>query len=261
MLIADEVMEDRLEQLSPEALRSVSVGFEGRSPADILRWGLDNFAPDIALATGFGPEGVVLMHLLSQIAPETTVFYLDTDLLFPETYALRDQLAARLGLRLTRVHSGLSLEAQAEAHGPALWAQNPDHCCYLRKVEPLRRYLATKRAWITAIRRDQTVQRAGAGLVEWDRVNGLVKLNPLAQWTHPQVWAHIVEHRLPYNPLHDQGYPSIGCWPCTRAVAHGADPRSGRWAGLDKTECGIHFQPASVSSSAGSPGSGPADFR
>lgn len=227
--------------LTGDYLRQIGLEFEGRAPEEILRWGVETFGPDIALATGFGPEGVVLMHMLSQIAPDVTIFYLDTDLLFPETYALRDELEARLGISFTRVHSGLSLEAQAAQNGgPALWGRNPDLCCQLRKVAPLRRYLATKRAWITAIRRDQTAARGAAGLVEWDRANGLAKLNPLAAWNHKQVWAHIMEHKLPYNPLHDQGFPSIGCWPCTKSVAEGDDPRSGRWVGKNKTECGIH---------------------
>jgi phosphoadenosine phosphosulfate reductase len=227
--------------LTPDHLRQIGLRFEGQPPEEILRWGVNTFGPDLALATGFGPEGVVLMHMLSQIAPDATMFYLDTDLLFPETYALRDQLEARLGVTFTRVHSGLSLEAQAAQNGgPALWGRDPDLCCALRKVAPLRKYLATKRAWITAIRRDQTKTRAAAGLVEWDRTNGLAKLNPLAAWNHKQVWAYVMEHKLPYNPLHDQGMPSIGCWPCTKSVAAGDDPRSGRWTGKDKTECGIH---------------------
>jgi len=226
---------------TPRALKAVGDLLEGRSPEEVLRWGLDAFAPEIAMATGFGLEGVVLMHYLSQIAPETTVFYLDTDLLFPDTYLLRDELEARLGLRFTRVHSGLPLEAQAEAHGPELWARDPDLCCRLRKVEPLRRFLADKCAWITGIRRDQTRARANAGIVEWDRVNGLVKINPLAGWTAEQVWAYIHAHDLPFNRLHAMGYPSIGCWPCTRPAAPGENPRSGRWAGFAKTECGLHW--------------------
>lgn len=225
-----------------ETLKPISDDFEGRPPEEVLRWGFETFAPDIALATSFGPEGIVLMHLVSQMAPETTVFYLDTDLLFKETHDLRHELETRLGIRFTRVHCGLSLDAQAAEHGPALYSREPNLCCHLRKVEPLRRFLATQRAWITAIRRDQTVHRANTGLVEWDRTNKRVKLNPLVNWTSKQVWAHIMEHRLPYNPLHDTGYPSIGCWPCTKPVTEGADPRSGRWAGLDKTECGIHLQ-------------------
>jgi phosphoadenosine phosphosulfate reductase len=226
---------------TPALLKEMSDSLEGKSPETILRWGLENFAPDIALATGFGPEGVVLMHLVSRIAPETTIFYLDTGLLFKETYELRDRLQEHLKLRFTPV-SGLSVEEQAEQYGPRLWSYEPNQCCYLRKVAPLRQFLSTQQAWITAIRRDQTRQRANAGLVEWDKANKLVKLNPLAHWTSQQVWAHIMAEKLPYNPLHDQGYPSIGCWPCTQAVAAGADPRSGRWNGFTKNECGIHLQ-------------------
>jgi phosphoadenosine phosphosulfate reductase len=210
-------------------------------PEEVLRWGFRHFAPGIALATGFGPEGVVLMHMVSRLRPDTTVFYLDTGLLFPETYALRDRLAERLRLRFTRVSTELTLEEQEERHGPELWAREPDRCCRLRKVDPLRRFLRTQGAWITGIRRDQTAHRASAGVVEWDRANGLVKLNPLAAWSQEEVWTYLHLFELPTNPLHERGFPSIGCHPCTRAVAPGADPRSGRWQGLGKTECGIHL--------------------
>ncbi len=226
------------------SLKPVSDQLEGRQPQEILEWGVDNFAPGLALATGFGPEGVVLMHQLALIAPETTVFYLDTALLFPETYALRDALAERLGLTFTRVSTRLSLDAQAAEHGAALWSRDPNQCCQLRKVQPLREYLAFKDAWITSIRRDQTANRASAGIVEWDHANGLVKINPLAAWTKAEVWAYLHHHALPYNTLHDQGYASIGCWPCTRPIAPGEDERAGRWSGFGKTECGIHLTPA-----------------
>ncbi len=228
-------------------LKLVSDHFEGFRPEEILQWGFDTFAPGLALATGFGPEGVVLMHMVSQIAPETTVFYLDTELLFPETYALRDRLAERLGLTFTRVATRLTLEEQARVHGDALWSRDPNQCCSLRKGQPLREYLAFKDAWVTAIRRDQTANRANAGLVEWDSANGLVKLNPLAAWSKSDVWAYLHIHELPYNPLHDQGFKSIGCWPCTRAEAPGEDDRAGRWSGFGKTECGIHLKPAGPS--------------
>lgn len=233
-----------VEDWSPEKLKAISDGFEGQSPETIMRWGLENFAPELSLATGFGPEGIVLMHLLFKISPETTIFYLDTDLLFPETYELRDELEAHLGIKFTRIHCGMTVLDQEAEYGPRLWSYEPSTCCRLRKVEPLRKYLATQKAWITAIRRDQTAHRAKAGLVEWDKANGLVKLNPLAGWTAEQVWDHIYKHNLPFNRLHSFGYPSIGCWPCTRPVAEGDDERSGRWAGFSKTECGIHL-PAS----------------
>lgn len=237
------ITEIKTAEWTPEALKAVSDRFEGHTPGEIVRWGFETFAPQIALATGFGPEGVVLLHLASQINPEATFFYLDTDLLFKETYKLRDQLEERLGIHFTRIHCGISLNEQAEQHTPALWSSDPNLCCQIRKVKPLRDYLATQNAWIAAIRRDQTKARANAGIVEWDKANGLVKLNPLANWTQDMVWDHIHTNNLPYNPLHDEGYPSIGCWTCTRPVAAGEDPRAGRWAGFNKTECGIHLQP------------------
>lgn len=229
---------------TPEALRQVRETYDGASPQQILRWAFDTFGPDVALATGFGPSGVVLMHMAAQIQPETTVFYLDTDLLFEETYALRDSLAEQLGLTFTRVEATLSLEQQAETHGPALWERDPDRCCFLRKVAPLRRFLAGKQAWIAGLRRDQTATRAHVEVVEWDRAHGLVKLNPLAHWTEEELWSYIHLYELPYNPLHDRGYPSIGCRPCTRPVRSGEDARAGRWAGRAKTECGIHLAPS-----------------
>jgi phosphoadenosine phosphosulfate reductase len=169
------------------------------------------------------------------------VFYLDTDLLFAHTYELRDELVKRLGVRFERVHSGIALPEQALRHGDSLWTRDPDTCCQIRKVIPQRKFLANYQAWITGIRRDQTAFRANTALVEWDYANKMVKLNPLAAWTSNQVWDHIRFNELPYNPLHDYGYPSIGCWTCTKAVAAGEDPRSGRWAGQAKTECGIHL--------------------
>jgi phosphoadenosine phosphosulfate reductase len=225
-----------------ERLKAVGDGLEGETPETILRWGLENFAPAISLATGFGPEGIVLMHHVMQIAPETTIFYLDTELLFPETYELRDELEARLGIKFTRVNCGLTVEEQESQYGPRLWSYEPNACCQLRKVEPLRKFLSTQNAWITAIRRDQTAYRSNAGIVEWDKTNGLVKLNPLVNWNSDQVWNYIYENQLPYNKLHNLGYPSIGCWPCTRTVGAGEDARSGRWSGFNKTECGIHLQ-------------------
>jgi phosphoadenosine phosphosulfate reductase len=171
-----------------------------------------------------------------------TVFYLQTDLLFPETLELRDRLTEKLGIQFTEIRPDLSLEEQAQEYGETLWQRNPDLCCQLRKVEPLRRLLAGKKAWITAIRRDQSPMRASTRVIAWDRANNLLKISPLAGWTREQVWTYLYEHDLPYNPLHDQGYPSIGCYPCTLPVAAGGSERSGRWVGTGKLECGIHIQ-------------------
>lgn len=221
-------------------IQSVAARLENAYPEDVLEWTFDTFGDGAALATGFGPSGVSLMHMLSRVRPDATVFYLDTDLLFPETHDLKRRLSDRLGIRITRVHSGLSLQEQGQQEGMNLWRTNPDRCCFLRKVQPLRQFLSTKDAWITGIRRDQSWTRRGIGVVEWDRTHELVKVNPLAGWTEEQIWTYIELHDLPYNVLHDRGYPSIGCIPCTKPVDEGEDARSGRWQGHEKLECGIH---------------------
>jgi phosphoadenosine phosphosulfate reductase len=223
-----------------EDLKVISDEFETAPPEVLLRWAIEEFGPDVALATGFGAEGCVLVAMLSGINPATRIFYLDTDLLFPETYILRDRLEARYGVRFERRATRLSLNAQAAEYGERLWEREPDLCCRLRKVEPLREMLSGLRAWVTAIRRDQSPGRAGIGLVEQDEKFGLIKINPLAAWSTRDVWNYIAEYDVPYNPLHDQGYPSIGCVPCTTPVQIGEMPRAGRWRGLDKSECGLH---------------------
>jgi phosphoadenosine phosphosulfate reductase len=228
------------EETTDEDWRVISDEFEAASPEVILRWAVEEFGSDVALATGFGAEGCVLVAMLSAISPGTRIFYLDTDLLFPETYALRDQLEARYGVHFERRTTKLSLSDQAAQYGERLWEREPDLCCRLRKVEPLREMLKGMRAWVTAIRRDQSAERTHAGLVERDRKFGLVKINPLAAWSARDVWNYIAKHDVPYNPLHDQGYPSIGCVPCTTPVQIGETPRAGRWRGTGRRECGIH---------------------
>ena len=220
--------------------KAISDEFEGGSPEAVLRWAIEQFSPDIALATGFGAEGCVLVAMLAAISPGTRIFYLDTDLLFPETYALRDQLEVRYGVHFERRATSLSVEDQAAKYGERLWEREPDLCCRLRKVEPLREMLQGLNAWVTAIRRDQSPARADISLVERDEKFGLFKINPLAAWSARDVWRYIVKHDVPYNALHDQGYPSIGCTPCTTPVQIGEIPRAGRWRGTGKSECGIH---------------------
>lgn len=233
----------RAQEWTLETLKLQTDDFETASPRDILNWSLDTFGVGLVMATGFGLSGIVLAHHLARLSPETAIFYLETDLLFPETYTLRDRLAARLGLSFLPVHSGISLERQHQEQGPNLWAHSPDQCCFIRKVLPLRRFLADKTAWVTGLRRDQSPARAHTRIVEWDGAHGLVKINPLAFWTKKEVWRYIHQHDLPYNPLLDDGYTSIGCMPCTRPIAPGEDARAGRWSGFAKTECGIHAQP------------------
>jgi phosphoadenosine phosphosulfate reductase len=224
-------------ELKPNA---EAVWLDNAEPEDVLRWAVDEFGPDIALATGFGAEGCVLVAMLSKISRDTRIFYLDTDLLFPETYALRDQLETRYGVRFERHATRLSLSDQALKYGERLWERQPNLCCQLRKVEPLREMLSGLRAWVTAIRRDQSPERANIRVVERDEKYGLLKINPLAAWSTIDVWRYITKHDVPYNPLHDRGYPSLGCVPCTTPVRLGETQRAGRWRGTDKTECGIH---------------------
>jgi phosphoadenosine phosphosulfate reductase len=222
-------------------IESAADRLEGAGPSEILAWAFEEFAGrGIAIATGFGAEGMALIDIAVRIEPNPSVFFVDTEFLFPETYSLRDRVERRYGIEIKAVRTGLSPEHQAAVYGPALWQRDPDLCCQLRKLEPLREALRGLDAWVTAIRRDQTAERAQARVVEWDARWQLVKINPLASWTRRDVWSYIAKNNVPYNPLHDQGYPSIGCTNCTRAAARGEEERSGRWAGRAKTECGLH---------------------
>lgn len=211
----------------------------------VLSWAFDTYGENVAIATGMGVEGMVLVDIASRINPDLKVFTGDTEFLFPETYDLIDRVESRYGIKIERIFSQLTPEEQEREYGPRLWARDPDRCCSLRKVEPLRRKLATLDAWVTAIRRNQTPERAGAKKVDWDNKFDLVKINPIADWTTQMVWSYVLKHNVPYNVLHDRNYPSIGCMHCTRAVQPGENPRSGRWSGFGKTECGLHTPAAS----------------
>jgi len=213
---------------------------EQETAEEILRWTFHNFGRDVAISSAFGAEGMVLIDMAARIQPDFRLFTIDTEFLFPETYRLMEQVESRYSIHIEKIYSLLSPEEQERQYGAALWSRNPDQCCNLRKVEPLRRKLAELRAWITSIRREQTSFRAGAGKIEWDAKFGLVKINPIADWSSKQVWRYLHEHQVPYNALHDQNFPSIGCTHCTRAIRPGEDARAGRWSGFAKTECGLH---------------------
>jgi phosphoadenosine phosphosulfate reductase len=213
---------------------------ESWSAEDVLTWAAATYPGRITLATGFGAEGCVLIDLVARLGLPIDLFTLDTGLLFPETYALWADLERRYGITIRGVKPAQTVEQQAVTHGPALWEREPSRCCAMRKVTPLLGTLDGFDAWITAIRRDQTSARAHARAIEWDSRFELVKINPLVRWSKADVWAHVQAHDVPYNSLHDLGYPSIGCAPCTSAVAGGEDDRAGRWRGTDRTECGLH---------------------
>jgi len=226
--------------IADDEVLALAEKFEKAQPQTVLRWAIDEFGSEVALATGFGTEGCVLVDMIAKIDATARIFYLDTDLLFPQTYELCNQLAARYGVSFERRTSQRSLEQQALRHGEKLWERDPDLCCRLRKVEPLKEMLTGLQAWVTAIRREQSVTRANTKVVERDAKFGLIKINPLAVWSKRDVWRYILEHNVPYNPLYDLGYSSIGCTPCTTPVQINEDQRAGRWRGFQKTECGLH---------------------
>jgi phosphoadenosine phosphosulfate reductase len=238
-----EVMKEEIGELQTAA--------EGWRPEHVLGWAFDTFGEGVAISSAFGAEGMVLIDIASRVRQNFRLFTLDTEFLFPETYNLMDQVEQRYGISIERVYPLNSPGEQERTQGPALWQRSPDLCCNLRKVEPLQRKLGELQAWITSIRRDQTTARASAGKIEWDQKFGLVKINPIADWSSKQVWQYIREHDVPYNELHERNYPSIGCTHCTRAVRPGENPRAGRWAGLAKTECGLHVIQAAAQSAGG----------
>ncbi len=228
-----------------EVIAQAAAALDGAEPEAILAWAFARYGDGVTLACSFGGvSGMVLMDMVQRLQPSAEVFYLDTDYLFPETYAMVEAAPQRWpGARVVGYKTDVTPEQQAAQHGAALWERDPDLCCEIRKIEPNRRALAGKQAWISGLRRDQSAERADTPAVQWDAKFGLVKLNPLINWDEKRVWAYIFANNVPYNPLHDQGYPSIGCTNCTKAVAPGDDPRSGRWSGQDKTECGLHTEP------------------
>jgi phosphoadenosine phosphosulfate reductase len=224
-----------------EQIADLQNAAETWTPQRTLAWAFETFGNGVAISSAFGAEGMVLVDMASNVRKDFRLFTIDTEFLFPETYSLMDRIEEKYGVKIEKVLPVLSPEEQERTHGAALWSRNPDLCCNLRKVEPLRRKLSELSAWITSIRRDQTSARAAARRIEWDANFGLVKINPIVDWTSKQVWRYIHDHDVPYNELHDQNYPSIGCTHCTRAVRPGEDPRGGRWPGFAKTECGLHI--------------------
>ncbi|HEY6400713.1 MAG TPA: phosphoadenylyl-sulfate reductase [Blastocatellia bacterium] len=222
-------------------IKQLSRRFEAAGIEEILEWAAERFSPRLVMTSNFGAEGVVVIDHLARVAPRTPIIYLETGFQFAETDQLKERLRARYGMNIVRRRARLTVEEQDRIHGERLYEREPDLCCRIRKVEPLAEALKGYNAWVAALRRDQSPTRANIGVVEWNARHGLIKINPLAAWTRQQVWDYIVSHELPYNPLYDDGYASIGCVPCTRRVAAGAHERSGRWDGEKKLECGIHL--------------------
>jgi phosphoadenosine phosphosulfate reductase len=212
---------------------------ESMQAEDVLRWAYDQFGDRMCLTCSWQRQSSVLVHMVAELGLEIPVIELDTQILFPETYATRDALVARYGLKLIRPDI-LPLSEQHKREGPNLWERDPDRCCHIRKVEPLERALKPYDAWVTGIRREQSLSRADAPKVEWSERLGAWKIQPIVDWNSKRVDAYCLVNEIPVNPLHAQGYPSIGCMCCTRPVQAGEDERAGRWQDSDKIECGIH---------------------
>jgi len=225
---------------TPEMIAEAAQRLDGKPAEEILRWAVTTFYPKLTMGTSFGPEGNCIIHMLAAIEPRVRIFNLETGYQFKQTLQLRERIKDRYGIEVEYIKPELTVAEYELKHGQPLYNKDPDQCCFDRKVLPLRRAAVGYKAWISAIRKDQTTHRGKADVVQWDAKFGLVKINPLLTWTKKDVWSFVIKHDVPYNPLHDEGYPSIGCWPCTEPVEAGADERSGRWKGQAKKECGLH---------------------
>lgn len=223
-----------------EFFRQESLRLETATPEEVIAWAVRRYFPKLTMATAFGPEGCLILSMLAKIEPRVYVFNLDTGYQFKETLELRDRIAERYRIEVDLRRPELSVEEYERLNGGPVYLRDSDKCCRERKISVLHRAVKGYVAWMSGIRRDQSPHRAGAPIVGWDKKFGLVKISPLANLTSNDVWKRIVDENIPYNPLHDQGYPSIGCWPCTRAVLSGEDERAGRWSGTAKKECGLH---------------------
>jgi phosphoadenosine phosphosulfate reductase len=226
---------DRYRSLAVDAGRQ----FEDAPPEDVIRWAVSEFGDKFCITASMADA--VLIDIASRVAPDVNVVFLDTGYHFPETLETRDRVAKRYQVQVHTILPRQTVAEQDAMFGPKLHDRDPDACCSLRKVEPLRRALDEYAAWASGIRRDETALRRKIGVVEWDRKRSMVKVNPLACWTQAQVDEYIIANDVEVNPLVYDGYPSIGCAPCTRRVLPGEDPRSGRWAQSPKTECGLHL--------------------
>ncbi len=224
---------------SAEEIDKLSEEFESKTPQDIIKWAVDTYWPQVALSSSFQTQSVPLLHMASRIRRDLLIFFLDTGYHFWETALFREQLASHWHLNILDVYRNTRWDEFARSRTRSLPVEDPNLCCYIHKVEPMQRALKDMKAWISGIRRDQTSVRAQAKILELQD-DGLLKVNPLLNWTKADVKNYSEEHHLPAHPLFQRGYRSIGCAPCTVAIGVNDDERAGRWAGRGKTECGLH---------------------
>ena len=226
--------------LTTEDVSQLARHFEPLRAEELVAFAAEQFGGSMVLTCSWQLGTSILVHMTREVAPQTRLVEIDTGLLFAETHETRQRLVDHYGLEVETLRPGQSVEQQADAHGARLWEREPDRCCGMRKVEPLERAIRDADGWLTGIRRDQTEQRARAPKLVLDARRGVVKVQPLVDWSERDCWRYIHKNGIPYNELHDRGFPSIGCTPCTRAAGSGEDARAGRWAGSAKSECGLH---------------------
>ena len=222
---------------------------ESATTLELLDWIWETFGKNAAFGTAFGKEGCALIDLSMRHGFEFDFFTLDTGYFFPETLKLWRDIETRYGIVIRAVRPAMDISKQDTKYGAKLYERDSDSCCYLRKVKPLDDALKGKQAWLTGLRRAQSPSRAATPILEWDSDRSLIKVNPLANWSTSELESYLDAQQVLVNPLHAQGYPSIGCQPCTSQVKHGEDERAGRWRGSGKTECGLHVSPNNPSNS------------
>lgn len=227
--------------LSVQELEKYSGNFEARTPQEIIQWAVDTFWPDVAMSSSFQTQSMPLLHMVSQVTHALPIFFLDTGYHFWETLMFRERIIAEWGLNVIDLHRDSRWDVFARQRTRTLPIDDPNLCCYLHKVQPMQAALQNVKAWITGIRRDQTSVRSQAKILEMQE-DGLVKVNPLLNWTRTDVERYSEEHHLPAHPLYEKGYRSVGCAPCTIAIGVDDDERAGRWAGRGKIECGLHTE-------------------
>jgi len=229
----------QMTEMHPEEIAALATDMESKSPQEIIAWAVDTFCSHIAMSSSFQTQSVPLLHMMSQIQPDMRIFFINTRYHFWETLIFREQLEFDWNLNIVDLYPNGIWHPFLKQFGEDLSAQDPDLCCFIRKVQPMQKAVVGLRAWITGIRRDQTPERAQAKILEVQK-DGLLKINPMLNWTRKEIWEYIDDHKLPEHPLTDDGFGSIGCVFCTRPIQPGEDERDGRWGGRGKTECGLH---------------------
>lgn len=228
-----------------KTLEQLNIDLKDRTPQSIISWAKESFSKGLIMTSAFGASGMVLIHMIKDICPEIPILFLNTGFHFPETLEFLNRIQSLWDIRVIELKPAMSKEDLFQKLGPKPYENHQDQCCHVNKVLPLEKAFHDfqVKAWITALRKDQSISRQNLEVITTDH-RGILKINPLVYWTRKDIWAYLFENKVPYHPLHDKNYPSIGCAPCTQPTGDGSHERDGRWVGKDKLECGIHVAPS-----------------